>query len=146
MKSALNAMFGLILFANVGHADAAICKPQCTDYVNTELRLKHHVGSAINWWNQPPGGYTKRGNGDDDEPKKGDIVVWANVGGGNGHVAIVVRTSSSKVTVRDANWSKDWQTDCNVRTRDLSLSRTGKKGDYRYKIQDPNVKGWLHKK
>lgn len=119
----------------------AICRPQCTDYVNQILGLNHHVGSAVNWWNSSPAGYKKRENGSKDKPSKNDIIVWRNVGGGNGHVAIVKDVDNGVVTIKDSNWNKNWETDCKERTRSLNYKKDRK----RYYIQDSNVIGWLSK-
>lgn len=138
----------LVILSISGQAHAAgICSPQCTDYVNKKLHLDHHVGSAVNWWSNPPNGYKRHKNGDDDKPDKGDIMVWDTVGGGNGHVAVVTAVDGNSVTVMDSNWSPNWMTDCKERTHKLSLSNSGskKKKNLKYTINESHVIGWLSK-
>ena len=58
------------------------CQPQCVDYVNFKLGLSHHVGTAANWWNNPPRNYRKRDNGGKYRPRVNGIIVWTQYAGG----------------------------------------------------------------
>ncbi len=84
---------------------------QCVDLVNAYIRdvLKLPILKWINAKDFPTkigSNYEYISNGLLNKPQKGDIIVWSgNIGGGAGHIAIVLSAGVMKFTSFDQNWS-----------------------------------------
>jgi len=99
-------------------------KGECTGLVQlwiANLKLKHVWGNAKDIFaNASSNEYEKIENSPNIYPDEGDIICWnSSMGGGYGHIAIVVSSDSKKDTVtvfEQNNWSGDNDPSCEITT------------------------------